>query len=279
VEFRNLTQQSVTIPAGTVVIGGDGVRFATRREAVVAAGVGETLSVAIEALEGGTAGNLEAESINAIEGRLGLSLSVINPEPTSGGRELPSVQASEADRERVKNLLLDDLETQARERLADELAPDDLLFEETLTVSQTLSEVYDPPPGAAGRNLTLSMQVEYSVRYAAASDLAELASLALNASLPSGYLAASDALTVTPVSSPSIDRDGSAKWTMRTERRIVRQIHPAQVSQMVQGSGAWNAASTLEQNLPLVNAPDIELSPSWWPWMPIVPFRISVVTR
>ncbi len=279
VEFRNLTQQSVTIPAGTVVLGGEGTRFATTRVGEVAAGVGETLELPVEAVEGGAAGNLEAETINAIEGRLGLSLSVTNPEPTTGGRELPSVQASEADRERVKNLLMNDLETQAREQLAGDMSPGDLLFEKTLAVSQTLSEVYDPAPGASGRNLTLSMQIEYSVQYAAASDLRELAALALNASLPAGYIPASDELTVTPVSSPSMYRDGSAKWTMRAERRIVQQIHPAQVTQMVQGFGAWNAASALEENLPLADAPVIALSPSWWPWMPIVPFRISVVTR
>ncbi len=66
---------------------------------------------------------------------------------------------------------------------------------------------------------------------------------------------------------------------MRAERRIVQQIQTAQVTQMVQGFGAWNAVSALEENLPLADAPVIALSPSWWPWMPIVPFRISVVTR
>jgi hypothetical protein len=279
VEFRNLTQQPVTIPAGTVLVGEDGVRFATTRTTTVPAGVGETLELPIEAVEGGVAGNVEATAIEAIEGRLGLSLSVTNPEPTTGGRELPSVQASEADRERVKILLLKDLEDQARERFENELPAGDLLFEKTLAVSQTLLEEYDPPPGASGRRLTLNMQVEYSVQYAAASDLTELASLALNASLPAGFIATADALTVTPVSSPALNRDGSAEWSMRAERRIVRQIQPAQVTQLVQGFGAWNAVSALEKNLPLANAPTIELTPSWWPWMPLVPFRISVVTR
>jgi hypothetical protein len=233
----------------------------------------------IEALEGGVAGNLEAQAINAIEGRLGLSLSVTNPEPTSGGRELPSIQASEADRLRVRDLLLEDLAAEARELLAKELAPGDLLFEKTLAVSQTLSEEYDPPPGASGRNLTLTMQVEYSVQYADASDLSELASLALNASLPAGFSAGPGAVTVTPVSDPSIYRDGSARWTMRAERQIVQRIDPSQVTRMIQGFGAWNVESQLERNLPLAGAPQVELSPTWWPWMPIVPFRISVVTR
>jgi len=150
VEFRNLTQQAVTIPVGTVVQNADGMRFVTTEDGNLEAGVGKTLELPIEAVEGGIAGNLEAETINAIEGRLGLSLSVTNPEPTTGGRELSSVQASDADRERAKTLLMKSFEQDAREKLANDIGDGDLLFEKTMTVSQTLSEEYDPPAGAAG---------------------------------------------------------------------------------------------------------------------------------
>src|SRR5215204_858580 len=80
VEFSNLTQQAVTIPAGTVVQTIDSIRFVTTEDGVVDAGVGKKIELPIEAAEGGIAGNLEAEMINAIEGRLGLSLSVTNLE-------------------------------------------------------------------------------------------------------------------------------------------------------------------------------------------------------
>jgi hypothetical protein len=280
VEFRNLTQRSVAVPAGTVVRDEKGVRFVTTVNSEVDAGVGEILELPVEAVEGGMAGNLDAGMINAIEGRLGLSLSVTNPEATTGGRELPSVQASDTDRERVKNLLMKTLEKEARQKFQAELAQGDLPFEETMTVSQVLSEEYDPPAGAAGSSLKLNMRVEYSARYAAASDLGELASLALNASMPSGFRAAdSGEVTIKPGSNPTLEKDGSAKWKMRAERKIVRQIDPARVTQMIQGFGAWNVESKLKENLPLASAPDVQLTPSWWPWMPIVPFRIAVVTR
>ena len=279
VEFRNLTQQAVSVPSGTVVQNAEGIRFVTTDEGEVQAGVGKTLELPIEAVDGGVAGNLETESINVIEGRLGLSLSVTNLEPTTGGRELPSVQASDADRERAKNLLMDSLEKDAHQEFADELAAGDLLFDKTMKVSQILSEEYDPPAGAAGTTLTLTMQVEYSILYADASDLTRLAVLALNASVPSGFAAASEAVIVKPVTNPTLSEDGSAKWTMRAERRIVQNIDTAQVTQMIQGFGTWNVESELKKNLPLASAPVIQLSPSWWPWMPIVPFRISVVTE
>jgi len=279
--FRNLTRQAVTIPAGTVVRTADNVRFITTSDDEVDAGVGKLLELPIEAVEGGLAGNVDAETIAVVEGRLGLSLSVTNPERLTGGREVPSVQASEADRERAKDELMKRLESDARQQLADEIKAGDILFEDTFEVSQVLSEVYDPPAGAAGTKLTLTMQVEFSALYASASDLTELASLALNASLPPGFraVAGSDALTVKPVTKPIANDDGSLRWTVRVERRIVQQINNAQVTQMIQGIGSRRAQIQLEKNLPLDGSPEINLSPAWWPWVPIVPFRISVVTE
>jgi hypothetical protein len=257
----------------------DNIRFETTRGGEVTAGVDETLELPVQAVESGRSGNVEAETIVVVEGRLGLSLSVTNPEPLTGGRETPSVQASDADRERAKDALMETLESEARARLAEEMKTGDVLFDDTFTVSQTLAEVYDPPAGAAGIKLTLTMQVEFSTLYADASDLTQLASLALNASLPSGFSAATQELTLKPVTKPILNDDGFTRWTVRAERRIVQQISYAQVTQMIQGIGSRRAQSLLETSLPLEDAPEINLSPSWWPWVPIVPFRISVVTE
>jgi len=279
--FRNLTQQSVTVPAGTVVKTADNIRFVTISASEMDAGVGKMLELPVEAVEGGIAGNVEAETIVIVEGRLGLSLSVTNPESTTGGREIPSVQASDSDRERAKDQLLETLKNEARAQLADQMKSDDILFDETFAVSQILSEVYDPPAGAAGTKLTLTMQVEFSTLYASAQDLTELAALALNASLPAGFRSAagSDTLTVKPVTKPTLNEDGSTHWTVRVERRIVQQINNSQVTQLIQGIRSQRVKTLLEKNLPLQGSPQISLSPAWWPWVPIVPFRISVVTE
>jgi hypothetical protein len=279
VTFRNLTQQAVMIPTGTVVRTEDNIRFETTRAGEVPAGVDETLELPVVAVESGRSGNVDAETIVVVEGRLGLSLSVTNPEPLSGGRETPSVQASDADRERAKEALLEKLEEDARAQLEEELQTGDVLFDDTFEVSQILSEVYDPPAGAAGTKLTLNMQAEFSTLYADAADLTELAALALNASLPSGFAADSNALSLEPVTQPILNDDGFTRWTVRAERRIVQQIHYSQVTQLIQGIRARRAQTLLENRLTLEDAPEIHLSPSWWPWVPIVPFRISVVTE
>jgi len=173
------------------------------------------------------------------------------------------------------------LDNAAREKFMDDINSGDMLFDKTLDVSQVLSEEFDPPAGAAGSKLTLTLQVEYSVLYASASDLTELARLAMNASLPSGFHAApdSEALTIKPATNLSVGENGSARWTMNAERKIIQFVDPAQVTQLIQGYASGSAQSRLEKNLPLASSPHISLSPSWWPWVPIVPFRISVVTE
>ena len=281
VTFRNLTQQGVTIPAGTVVrtAGTPGVRFVSTRDGEVEAGVDSIVELPVEAIESGRAGNVEAETVVIVEGRLGLSLAVTNPEPFTGGREIPSVQASEPDRERVKAKLMKELEEQARAQFEEDLGTGDVFFDDTFAVSQILAETYDPPAGAAGTTLTLTMQAEFSALYASAADLSQLASLALNASLPAGFRPAPEALSIRPVSDPLLDEGGLTRWTIRAERRIVQQINEAQVTQMVQGITSRRAQSLLDESLPVENSPEIRLAPSWWPWMPIVPFRISVVTE
>jgi len=276
--FRNLTQGAVSIPIGTVVTSGD-VRFATTELGLVNPGVGETVELEIEAVEGGLSGNLDAEAINIVDGRLGLSLSVTNPEPTKGGRERASVQATDADRQRAKNLLLRSLEEDARASLLDELESGDIYFEDTLALSQIVSEDYDLPSGASGSQLTLTMQAEYSVQYASASDLTELASMALTATLPSGFLPASYSLTFESITEPESIESGSYQWKMHAEREIVEQVNAAQIARLVLGLGAADAQSHLEKSLPSLSKPKVSLTPSWWPWVPIVPFRIEVVTQ
>jgi hypothetical protein len=103
--------------------------------------------------------------------------------------------------------------------------------------------------------------------------------LVLNASIPSGFSPASDAVTVKAATKPTIREDGSARWTMQVERKIIQFIDPAQVTHLIQGYSSGSAQSQLQENLPLASSPQISLSPSWWPWVPIVPFRISVVTE
>ena len=124
------------------------------------------------------------------------------------------------------------------------------------------------------------MRVEYVIGYAAAADLAKLALLALNA-YPVHRSAWLDSKAVTYET--RIESNTWKGWLGKVEHACRAQNRPADRScpGNTDGPGfcAWNVKSKLKENLPLAAAPEVQFTPSWWPWMPIVPFRISVVTQ
>jgi hypothetical protein len=86
-------------------------------------------------------------------------------------------------------------------------------------------------------------------------------------------------VTVKPTTNPFQSEDGSLRWTIRAERMIAQTFDTAQVTQLVLGYGVKKAQANLDENLPSATAPELQLSPAWWPLVPLLPFRVEVVTQ
>ncbi len=276
--FKNLTQTDVSIPAGTVVysVGQNTVRFVTMNDTHLVGTANSFVDVPITAVQAGAIGNLPVNSIQAIEGNVGLSASVTNPEPTTGGTDLVTTAPSDDDRQRVHDVLLPILQSNAEKQIKATIGAKDLLLENTLQMGQVLDETYNPPAGKAGSLLTLAMTVEYSAQYVTADDLTQLARLVLDASVPDGYVSDSNSLKFSEAGSPTLDQSGATHFDLRVERTLIHQINFEQANALVRGLSPQAAAQRLQSNLPLAAAPQIDLNPSWWPWMPLIPFRIDV---
>ncbi|MEZ0396887.1 MAG: baseplate J/gp47 family protein [Anaerolineales bacterium] len=278
VVFRNLTDEQMGIPAGTIVCTLDEPvwRFVTTADAVVAGEVDATVSVPVRALVAGAAGNLPAGSLAAIESDLGASLAVTNPAPMTGGTDRLAVVPSAEDRAALRQALLADLSQRALEQFEQELSPGDLLFMDTFTVSRILSETYLPAAGQPGNRLTLTLQVEFQVRYAAGEDLARLATVSLDAGLPEGYEPVPGSLRLLAVGEPVTAPEGETLWQMRAEREIRQRVDPAAAAYLVRGRTRRSAARHLAEAFPLLAPPEFRLKPAFWPLLPTLPFRISV---
>lgn len=281
VTFRNLTEEEVTVPAGTVLIsiGLPGARFVTLKVGELAGGLKATVDVPVQAEQPGAAGNVEAGTILAIEGSLGLQAAVSNAEPTTGGSDLVSPAATEADRERLRQALVDELQAKAQQQMQAQLAAEDVFFPDTLVLAQVLEETYDPPAGQPGRKVSLAMQVEFTALYASSADLAELAGAVLNASLPAGFVASNAPLALESLTSPATDADGVTRWNVRATRSIARGLDLARVIPLAQGRSPQAAGARLAESLSLAEEPGISVRPSWWPWLPLIPFNITVETQ
>jgi hypothetical protein len=279
VAFANLTDDPISIPAGTVVFGQTNglVRFATQEVTEVPRGVGETVPVSVEAVAAGAAGNVDAGEIRALEGPLGLVASVHNPEPTSGGTDVSATGPSDADREMLHRLVLDELLRTAEEEMHVLLGERDVLVKDTIRPAEASEEIYDPAPGRAGRTLQLSVRGEYTASYLASADLLPVAVAAVDGSMPAGFVAREAPEVM--VENLRTDADGAVRFDLRVRRVLYPQLDSARVFSTVQGRRIRSAEQNLQAEIGSRKPAEVQIQPSWWPWMPLIPFSLRLTSE
>lgn len=277
VEFKNLTDEDIRVPAGTVLLTRENAPqgFETLESVLVPARNSEPVTVRVRALAGGSAANVAVDAISAFQSSLGLSLTVRNGEQATGGSDRRGAVPTDQDREQLRASLLKKLSEQARAQISAELKTGDLLLADFVKLVDVLEEQFDPLPGAPADTLTLSLRARFEAAYAADADLRQLAAFALDAALPPGYLPRPATLTVKSVSQPVWESDGLARWQVQAARSIQLQVTPAEALALVQGRTTRRAASLLTEAFDLSLAPTVSVRPVWWPWLPVLPFRIS----
>ncbi len=279
--FTNLTQSDVTIPAGTIVysLSPAAVQFATLNNTHLAGNVNAIVEVPIASVNGGAEGNLPANAIQAVQGNLSLSVAVTNPQPTTGGSDRVTAAPSDADRQRLHDVLLGQLKAKAQGQIAESIGAKDVMVLESMKMGQVVEETYDPPAGMPGNLLKLTMRVEFSAQYVRAADLAQLAKSTLEAGRPQGFTPASGSMAYDLTQAPTVDAAGVAHFGLRIRQTLVSDLDLPRAAALVSGKSPQAAAKLLQADLPLAEAPQIKVSPAWWPWMPLVPFRIAVTTN
>ena len=278
VRFTNLSQDEVEISAGTVVVNESSTRFATLNNTRLPAGIDEFVDVPIEALDAGVQGNAAADTITIVEGSLGLSISVTNPNPLKGGSNSQLIGATDEDRAKLREVVMDNLRRDAESKLRAQIAPADILLLDTFEVAQIIEENFTPPAGEPGKTLVLTMQVEFSARYVLDDDLRQLSLSTLNASAENGF-AATALPAYKVITDPSTDNSGVSHFELEVTRTLLRQVDAMQVFSIVRGHKPESIKDELVSKLSLREAPQIAITPSWWKWLPLIPFNISVETK
>lgn len=276
--FRNLTTARVSIPIGTIIRtqSNPSVRFATILDAELAAGVDKTVDVPIRAIEAGTTGNLPVGALVSIEGELGASLAVTNSAPTTGGTDKSAPIQTAPDRSNLRTALLDDILGQCGTKIQQTFTDGDVYFPDTLDVSQVLSETYFPAEDQSGETLSLTMRVQCQVQFAGQTDLYALSKISLDATLPEGYAPFSNDLKILHSSTPLTGTDGVTHWEMQVQRFLRARLDPMNAVQLSVGRKPADAVIQLKKSLQLAGSPVIQIKPAWWPWMPLIPFRITI---
>jgi hypothetical protein len=278
VEIINLTDQPLIIPAGAIlsVPGTPQLRFATTREVGLQAVGGAAVSVPVQAIGGGTAGNLPAGTVFSLEGSLGPNVAVSNPAGFTGGSDLSVPAPSKTDYEKLRQQLLATLLDRAGADLATAMGSEEQMLAGTLKLEQVLEESLLPEVGSPGDRLRLSLRAEYSGYSISRVDLNQLAEVTLDAYLPAGRRAVPASLITETTGQPRMLADGRIEWQVTASRKTIPDLPRQDLQKAVLGKRPEDAAKVLATLMQLEQPPRITLNPSWWFWMPSLGFRIQI---
>jgi hypothetical protein len=278
VTFTNLTDEEISAPTGTIVSTQDDppVRFETTRDAIIPIGPDGT-DIPVLAVQPGSIGNVESGKIVAIEGALGLNLSVNNLRMTRGGSDLTSNTPVEADYQDVFAQLIDSLEETARSEFELSTDPGDIILSENPVTYQVLEESYTPEFGEPSDFLDLNLRAEFQFPYVAGTDLSELAQIVMEYQIDQDFSPLPETLQVTQVTQPVNLPSGESAWKMQASWRMEAKLNATETTSAIIGLDRDQALQQLNQNIKLEPVTEIHLIPDWWPRLPVLPFRINVI--
>jgi len=281
--FTNLTDQLITVPAGTVVqsVGGDPLRFETSAAVEVPAGIYQAAEAPLRAVEAGSRANIAAGEIQAIEGTLGLQLSVTNPEATTGGTDLQAHSPADDDVMQLRHNVMAMLEEDAVEQVRAGLGEGQILLPASVQLDRILEEELSPGRDQPGDRVNLHIRAQYKGWYYQQADLENVVSMALNASQPEGWQEANGTLIINS-QDRAMEFNPSTQmtvWKVQVGRLVKPEWDANRLVQELRGLPVDEAKTVLQENFRLEKAPVLSVSPTWWPRLPFLTARIEVDVR
>jgi len=279
VHFTNLTNQTVEIPVDTIVsnLGPDRVRFSVTQSGSVPAGSGATLSLPVRCLTPGIKGNLPANSLVALESVLGTMVNVTNPETTKYGADRREPATNQDDRDLLAENIQQALHKTALGELQNSIAPSDILLPSSIELVQVLEADYQPVDDTPTDLLQLNLRLEFRALVIQDVDVQELGRMVLNASLLPGFRALETTFQVEKLTPPTLEENTIVSWKITASRQTQVVISESQAIQLSLGQRPEDASSILMAAMPLSGPPHITVSPEWWPRLPILPFRFTIL--
>jgi len=232
----------------------------------------------VEATEAGESGNVEIGGLTVIEGTLGLSAKVTNLEATVGGTNAKIIGSTEQDRSTLRDRVLAGLNDKAKEQVRASIGAGDLLISDTLKITEVRSEQFSPFAGEPGTQLTFSVQAEFSARYILAQDLKALAASSVTASIPQGFSPQGD-MAFNPLAAPITDAAGITRFQLQASQTALQDVDLLQVFNLIRGREQGAAAMAVKDAFSFKTEPQITITPTWWKWLPLMPFNISVEVK
>ncbi len=284
VRFDNLDPTSSnTVPRGSVVSTGSGIRFRTDRAVRVppAELVGLTIvpsraSVTVTAVDAGPEGNVEPRAITTVpRDEEPFFLKVTNPDATTGGKrtEFPRVQQEDVDK--AIAALTDQLNTAFDERLDDPDLPGDTatVFPETKTVEPPAFDI-DPATlvGQEVEAFELAGSATGTVVAVDTTPVQAVAEARIASSVDPGYELIPGSGQVVPA--PAEISGGVITFPVVVTARQVLQLDPAAIEAEIMGKPLAEAREILNA----YGDAQLTVWPDWVGTVPTIESRVEIET-
>jgi hypothetical protein len=277
VVFVNLVEQPASVPAGTRVSTSAGQRiiFQTLAETQIPGVVGASATAEVVAVEPGPEGNVAASLINRIEGPLEPQLQVRNLEALSGGGVRAEAAVSEADVERLRSQIMQQLQVRALAEMEGQLTGREFLAKNSLRLVRVLQETNSAFPGEQAQ--TLAMEIRAELQATAVDEAEAVAQIyeALTAAVAPGMVLVPESLDFRGGQVLGVDNQGRVTFDMVGAGRVAADIDLEAAVSQVTGQKRAEALTYLAKTLPLRQRPEVAIWPEWFGRIPYLPIRIQ----
>lgn len=203
-----------------------------------------------------------------VEGSHRVAAAALRSSPSSTRRPtITNSDISDLDAE-LESRLLD----AAEQNLENQLAPSERLLVGSLSIQQVLSRELDAEPGDLAATVGLQMQIEVAGLVLEESSLVEFVQMGLENQLPDSWAIVPGSMRYDLV---EFMREGQPRLEIHASLRGYQPLRFERIRSNLPGERVEQASQEVRR-LQAVNDATIDLSPSWFPWLPALPNRITV---
>lgn len=281
VVLTNLTDQTISVPLGTIVRTLDSKprRYATQESITLMTGEAKSARVVIQALEAGASQNAQPHEIKAVEGFLGLKVNVDNPQAIQGGSNMIAPAPSKKDRDLLLQELKKELLKEAKTKVSQQIQAGDLLLPDSAVQFHVVKQQFIPEDDNATDSLVLDLEVEVTFAIVERQSLTDLGDQLLTPSLPNGYVPLPNTFSAVCRDDYIQTEKGNYQCNLEISRQIQPKINPEQVRSLIAGKSIQRALQILQQRYQLSEPPQIEILPTWFPFIPLLPMQMEIVIK
>ncbi len=271
---KNLTNSQITVPTGTIfrTLMEPIQRYQSTKPIKLDPQIGSAARVPIQAVIPGVAGNVEKDMSQGVEGRIGLWISVTNPQNLENGSDRLIAAPTEQDLSDLEKALALSLEESAFNGLKEGSGEGSIILPESIKIEEVLNYYKDPEIGTPSDTMTLKTTAQFSGSYLDSKDIQATAKLILDANLPKGYKPSNNPIEVEVLSTDETEDS----FVIKASRNISASISPGQIAQLAAGKTPDAFLTSLSRIIATSEAPRIQIRPFFMGRFPFLSMRIHI---